>query len=219
MVSDNSQISKKKDLDNSNRESESEYGRDSDGAESEVEISIEEVSELDSELNGSQSAKNGAAKKERSRQGKRDARRSDGSESEEPDADEADFACVPASNLNKDTMTFVKLSEVSNVKDGKGENYDSSRGGEAVRSMVMCAGSQLLQRGTQETLPVGSMVLPKKLSSDSGEDDSQISINDFVQKDKGKEGSQLSANSAHSGKIVEAAESGLTISGVSGVNL
>ena len=46
--------------------------------------------------------------------------------------------------------------------------------------MVMCAGSQLLKRGTQETLPQGSMVLQKKLSSDSGEDDSQISMGDFV---------------------------------------
>lgn len=80
------------------------------------------MSELDSELNAVQTGNNSKVTKERSKMAKNNVSKLHDTESEENDID---FACVPASNLNKDTMTFVKLSEVSNLKDGKGEHYDS----------------------------------------------------------------------------------------------
>lgn len=112
-----------KNVDDSNRESDTDYGE---------EVSIEEISEIDSDQGQSESAhKTISSKKVKPK-----------ADSEER---EVDFACVPASNMNKDTTTFNKLSEVSNRQN---ENYDSQRGSEAVRSMVMAAGSQLLKRGT-----------------------------------------------------------------------
>lgn len=59
-------------------------------------------------------------------------------------------------------------------------------------------------------------MVQKRLDTDSGEDDSQISIGDLVQK---KEKSQQPSDSGRSGRIADNADSGLTISGVSGVQL
>lgn len=99
----------------------------------------------------------------------------------------------------------LMLSEISNAKDNKNADFDSHRDG-AIKSMVMFGGSQLLnpvKRGTGADHPQGSIVLnPKQLSSDFAggeENDSQISLDFFVQKEKrAKKSSQQSKNSARS---------------------
>jgi ATP-dependent helicase YprA (DUF1998 family) len=170
--SPSNRISKKKDLDDSNQESDVDSA-DSFEEESDVEISIEEVDEL-SELGADQRGipslhqSNTYATNQKHTTNKKAKKRSGSASSEEA---EDDFVCVPLSNLNKDTMTFqnremlmkksLMLSEVSGLNDQKNDgNFDSNRGDGAIRSLVMFGGSQLIGRGgTQEPHLPGSMII------------------------------------------------------------
>lgn len=163
---------KKKNLDDSNQESDVDSA-DSFEEESDIEISIEEVdlSELGSNQRGIPSLhqSNTYATNQKHNTNKKAAKKRSGSaSSEEP---EDDFVCVPLSNLNKDTMTFqnremlmkksLMLSEVSGLNDQKNDgNFDSNRGDGAIRSLVMFGGSQLIGRGgAQEPHLPGSMII------------------------------------------------------------
>ena len=170
--SPSNRISKKKDLDDSNQESDVDSA-DSFEEESDVEISIEEVDEL-SELGADQRGipslhqSNTYATNQKHATNKKAKKRSGSASSEEA---EDDFVCVPLSNLNKDTMTFqnremlmkksLMLSEVSGLNDQKNDgNFDSNRGDGAIRSLVMFGGSQLIGRGgAQEPHLPGSMII------------------------------------------------------------
>ena len=164
-------LSKKKNLDDSNQESDVDSA-DSFEEASDIEISVEEV---DLSERGSQRGipsshqSNTHATNQKHKTSKKAAKKRSGSaSSEEP---EDDFVCVPLSNLNKDTMTFqnremlmkksLMLSEVSGLNDQKNDgNFDSNRGDGAIRSLVMFGGSQLIGRGgTQESHQPGSMII------------------------------------------------------------
>ena len=83
----------------------------------------------------------------------------------------------------------LMLSEVSGLNEQKNDgNFDSNRGDGAIRSLVMFGGSQLIGRGgAQEPQLPGSMIVKqKKLSSDSGGSDSQVSVDFFVKKEEQK---------------------------------
>ena len=127
--SPSNRISKKKDLDDSNQESDVDSA-DSLEEESDVEISIEEVDDIElSELGADQRGiqmhqSNTYATNQKHNTNKKAKKRSGSASSEEA---EDDFVCVPLSNLNKDTMTFqnremlmkksLMLSEVSGLND------------------------------------------------------------------------------------------------------
>lgn len=86
----------------------------------------------------------------------------------------------------------------------------------------MFGGSQLIGRGgTQEPQLPGSVIInQKKLSSDSGGSDSQVSVDFFVKKEKKKmsqqsKQSKLSSQSNKGGRApADIADSGLDTSGV-----